>query len=151
VFDMIDTHTPSPSSFAARVAAIEQEIITAEGYLTVAGRYYAREGDASTMRRVEAERRARNETRYEGRLRAILSDLEGYAVHRGRSLERRGLTDADLPSLDGMCSVNAVVRLVESMARRLAQLERAAEQYVERYEITPLGKAALAEPQEMAS
>lgn len=152
MFDVDTPTSPSPASFKARVQRIAAEILAQEGPFTVTlnGRhpqYASNPADATRWRLIEAERRARAETKYEGAIRSALAELETYAVHRGRSLERKGLTDEQLPSLDCMCAANKVVRLVESMARRLAVLERDAESRVERYSVTELGHAALAEAQ----
>lgn len=150
MFDTIDTpQSPSPSSFKARVTAIAAEILQAEGphVVTMNGRhpqYASNPADATRWRLIEAERRARHEFRFEGALRSRLAELERFAVHRGRSLEKRGLDDTAMLSLDAMAATNSVIRLVEQMTRRLAVLERDARSRVERFEVTHKGRQALA-------
>jgi hypothetical protein len=80
-----------------------------------------------------------------------MAALKAAATRRGRLLELHGLDDEQSPSLDAMVAQNAILRLVESMVRRLATLEREAHARTERFEVTPDGRRALAEPQEMAS
>lgn len=158
MYDMIDTPaSPSPASFKARAAQIERQLLEQHGPLHVPDPkggefYFSREHAAIIARRVEAERRARNESRYEGALRTLLAQLEAAATRRGRTIEKKGYSDEQCPSLDAMCAANGVVRLVRSMCVRLAELETTARMTGAHYEITARGTAALAEAsQEMAS
>jgi hypothetical protein len=64
------------SNTPTRVDALAAAILTAEGRHHVAGRYYADERDATTMRRVEAERRARLEHQAELRRDLLASRWE---------------------------------------------------------------------------
>ena len=50
-------------TLALRVAQVEADIIADEGECHVAGRYYAKAGDAAKARRIEAERRVRGADR----------------------------------------------------------------------------------------
>ena len=153
MFDTIDTPaSPSPSSFVCRVRQIEAELLAKHGPLHVPEgtqgweRYFDRESNAILARRAEAERRALSETRFEGTLRRLMSELEAAATRRGRTLERRGYTDEQCPSLDAMGAQNAILRTVERMCVRLAELERA-ENAVPAvgFCLTDAGRAALAE------
>lgn len=51
------------SQFLAAVAVEETRIIREGGFYVVSGRYFAREADARFQRRLEAERRVREEAR----------------------------------------------------------------------------------------
>jgi hypothetical protein len=140
---------PTTTSFAARVREIAEEIRRQEGpfNVTLQGKpaYFSSEADCTRWRLVEAERRARAETRYEGALRSILSDLEAHALERGRLLQARGLSNDDAPSLNVICAANRAAHLVASMTRRLAELERAASMASTHYVLTDAGRAVLAQ------
>jgi hypothetical protein len=139
---------PAPTSLEARTREIEQELLIQHGPLHVPDakgqeRYFHREHNAIIARRAEATRRAMSEARYEGILRREMARLEAACVARGRLLEQRGLTDEQTPSLEAIAAQNAVLRAVQRMTRRLAELERAETFATTYFMLTDAGRAAL--------